>query len=178
MCPDHQILSVYFDGELNSPWKEKLENHLESCLSCREHLAAYQLTREKLLNSSSDREQASLERVLEKTNFAVKSRRRFWTGSISLPIPVASAAGLIMILTMAALIFFRQPDKVTEPPVASGLEMQNMIPVSDMANFFQYLGDTNSADMVIIRLPNTTFIDAGEPRMLRAADYSKGGVLP
>jgi len=171
MCPDRQILSVYFDGELDSPWKEKFEKHLEACPSCREHLAAYQVTRQKLVEVPFNREQAALDRILEKTGYAVKPRRRFWTGSVTLPIPVASAAGLIMILTLAALIILRQPPaKPNEHPLA-GLEMQEMIPVSDMASFFQNLGNANSTDMVIIRLPNTTFRNAGEPRMLRAADY-------
>jgi len=177
MCPDRQILSVYFDGELDSPWKEKFEKHLEACPSCREHLAAYQVTRQRLVESPFNREQAALDRILEKTGYAVKPRRRFWTGSVTLPIPVASAAGLIMILTLAALIILRQPSvKPNEHPLA-GLEMQEMIPVSDMASFFQNLGNANSTDMVIIRLPNTTFRNAGEPRMLRAADYTRINAL-
>jgi len=176
MCPDHQIISVYFDGELDSPWKEKLEKHLELCPSCRKHLAAYQITRQKLVEFSFNGEQAALERIIEKTGFAVKRRQRFWTGSVTLPIPVASAAGIIMILAMAALIVLRQPVKTGEPPLA-GLEMQEMVPVSDMASFFQQMGNANSADMVIIRLPNTTFRNAGEPRMMRAADYSRDGAV-
>jgi len=176
MCPDRQILSVYFDGELDSPWKEKFEKHLEACPSCREHLAAYQVTRQRLVESPFNREQAALDRILEKTGYALKPRRRFWTGSVTLPIPVASAAGLIMILTLAALIILRQPVKTNEHSLA-GLEMQEMIPVSDMASFFQNLGNANSTEMVIIRLPNTTFRNAGEPRMLRAADYPRKNTL-
>ncbi|MDR2702625.1 MAG: zf-HC2 domain-containing protein [Spirochaetaceae bacterium] len=176
MCPDRQILSVYFDGELDSPWKEKFEKHLEICPSCRERLAAYRVTRQRLTETPLGREDAALERILEKTGFALKPRRRFWTGSVTLPIPVASAAGLIMILTLAALIVLRQPVKTSEPPLA-GLDMQEMISVSDMASFFQQMGNAGSADMVIIRLPNTTFRNAGEPRMLRAADYPRNGAV-
>jgi hypothetical protein len=149
---------------------------LEVCLSCREHLAAYRFTRQRLVESPFSWEQAALDRILGKTEFTVKQRRRFWTGSITLPIPIASAAGLIMILTLAALIILRQPVNVIEPPLA-GLEMQEMIPVSDMASFFQNLSNANQADMVIIRLPNTTFRNMGEPRMLRAADYPRDGVF-
>jgi hypothetical protein len=179
MCPDRQILSVYFDGELGSPWKEKLEKHMETCLSCQEHLAAYRFTRQKLSAATLDKDtlECAQERILQKIGLAVKPKRRFWAGSITLPIPLASAAGLFMIVTLAALIILRQPVKVVDPPLA-GLEMQEMIPASDMASFFQYLGNDNSTDMVIIRLPNKAFRDAGEPRMFRAADYSHGGILP
>jgi len=176
MCPDRQILSVYFDGELDSPWKEKFENHLKTCFSCREHLEAYGLTRQKFTETSPDPE--SLEQVMgrvwEKVNFAAKPRRRFWTGSITVPVPLAAAAGLAMVLALAALMVLKQPSKVTEPQYA-GLEMQDMIPVSDMDSLLQRLKSDNSTDVVIIRLPDTTFKDIGEPKMLRAADYSRSG---
>ena len=41
MCPDSQIISLYYDEELPSPWKEKMEAHLEACASCRAVLAGY-----------------------------------------------------------------------------------------------------------------------------------------
>jgi len=169
MCPDNQILSIYFDGELDSPWKEKLEAHIESCPSCRERLALYRHTRQELAKIPVNPEEA-LVRVWENSNFTAK--RRLWNHSISIPLPIAAAAGLIMVLTMAALIALKQPQKVNGLPLA-GMEMQEMIPASDMANFFQYLERDNSAEMVIIRLPETTFTRAGEPRMLRASDYSR-----
>jgi hypothetical protein len=172
MCPNRQILSVYFDNELDSPWKEKLEKHMEACPSCRDQLAAYRFTREKLAGEASGLEEA-MERVWVKTGFIHKPKRRFWAGSIRVPVPVAAAAGLIMVLALAALIAFRQPVQVYEPPLA-GMEVQEMIPASDMTSLFQYLGSASSADMVIIRLPDTTFNKFGEPQMLRAADYSRG----
>ena len=184
MCPDRQILSIYFDGELESPWKEKCENHLENCPSCREQLEVYRITRQKLTGTSINLDQSleqAFARVWEKTSFTVKPayaakpRHRFWTSSITIPVPVAAAAGLVMVLAMAALIAIRPPEKISEPQLA-GLEMQEMIPVSDMASFFQYLGsEIISPDMVIINLPETTFRSAGEPQMFRAADFSRSG---
>ncbi|GHV84859.1 hypothetical protein AGMMS50230_04670 [Spirochaetia bacterium] len=178
MCPDSQILSVYFDGELDSPWKEKCEKHLEACPSCRKHLESYRLTRQRLFAVSPDlgKMEDSMNRVWEKTSFAAEKPRwaaRFWIRSVTIPLPAAAAAGIIMALALAALITLR-PVKTTDPQLA-GLEVQDMIPVSDMANLFQYLGSENSPDMVIIRLPDTTFKNAGEPQMLRAADYSRSG---
>jgi anti-sigma factor RsiW len=35
MCPDPQLLSIYMDGELPSPWKEKMEAHLAKCSVCK-----------------------------------------------------------------------------------------------------------------------------------------------
>ena len=176
MCPDRQILSVYFDGELDSPWKEKLESHIEQCPSCRKRLTIYQLTRQSLAEDSGENSlEQAMERVWEKTTFTARPRRRFWTASVTIPIPAAAAAGLVMALALAAIITLRQPPQIHEPPQLAGMEMQEMIPVSeDMASVLQYLGSENSSNMVIIRLPDTTFDNVGEPRMIRAADYSRG----
>ena len=38
MCPEPQLLSIYIDGELPSPWKEKMESHLRDCSICRDKL--------------------------------------------------------------------------------------------------------------------------------------------
>ena len=38
MCPDPQLLSIYLDGELPSPWKEKIEAHFTQCSGCKEKL--------------------------------------------------------------------------------------------------------------------------------------------
>jgi hypothetical protein len=185
MCPDHQVMSVYFDGELDSPWKEKFEKHLETCSSCRKHLESYQVMRQRLKDASLVHDTPmdqplmdAMERVWEKTGYVIRPKRngvrRFWNGSLTIPVPIAAAAGLIMAIAFAAIIALRQPVKISEPQLA-GLEMQEMIPVSaDMASFFQYLSSDNSADMVIIRLPETTFTNVGEPRMIRAADYTRG----
>jgi len=38
MCPEPQLLSIYMDEELPSPWKEKMENHLSECSVCKSKL--------------------------------------------------------------------------------------------------------------------------------------------
>jgi len=52
MCPDRQILSLYFDGELPSPWKERFEAHRDACPDCGRQLAAWAGTRAALAADS------------------------------------------------------------------------------------------------------------------------------
>jgi hypothetical protein len=40
-CPDLDLYSAYIDGEVPSPWKEKLEAHLASCPSCKAKVEGY-----------------------------------------------------------------------------------------------------------------------------------------
>ncbi|MDR0656737.1 MAG: hypothetical protein LBG22_10525 [Treponema sp.] len=182
MCPDHQILSVFADGELPSPWKEKLVSHLESCPRCRERIESYQslsirletpspeTARERVWNTLNSRIACSKERVYYRAN-------GFWRQRISIPLPAAAAAaaGLIALFTLLAA---RQPAVQSVPAmaVAGSIEgsLNETIPVANMGEVLQYLGSHDNADFVILKLPESrNFRSAGEPTILKAADYRR-----
>ena len=41
MCPDRDLVSAYVDGEVPSPWRERLEEHLATCPDCSALSASY-----------------------------------------------------------------------------------------------------------------------------------------
>jgi hypothetical protein len=50
--------------------------------------------------------------------------------------------------------------------------LPDIIPFSGMESVLQYLGGTDTGDILILRLPESrNFSSYGEPAMLRAADY-------
>jgi len=67
MCPDPQILSIYLDGELPSPWKEKMEAHLAVCPKCKEKLADYKHMHE-LFRKGADNTPVEQRRTIVETN--------------------------------------------------------------------------------------------------------------
>ncbi|MDR2069362.1 MAG: zf-HC2 domain-containing protein [Spirochaetaceae bacterium] len=180
MCPDRQILSVYFDQELPSPWKEKLEAHLADCSECRNRLEQYR----RFSPNPAESEAAAVEAVKGRVWSKVaclgekiptrKYRGRWWARSVSLPIPAAAAA--ILFFALAAFFVIRpvlRAPQDTEVAAGVGLEVQGIVPVSDMNGVIQYLGGEDTADIVIIRLPESKrFMSSGEPAIIRAADYS------
>jgi anti-sigma factor RsiW len=174
MCPDRQILSVYFDNELASPWKEKLEEHVSGCPVCAARLEAYKKTREFLPGAEGLALRAAKERVWGKLAELPDTRRGaargFWGASITVPFPVAAAAGFVLIAAFALLLVLRPANTPVSQFAGTGMEVQA---VSDMSGLLEYLSNDDSSDMVIIRLPETTFTSYGEPRVLRAADYSR-----
>jgi hypothetical protein len=178
-CPDRQILSVYCDQELPSPWKEKLEAHLADCSECRARLEQYRRLFPKTRESGPAAE-AVKERVwakiarLEGETPQRRYQGRWWSRSVSLPVPAAAAAILFFAL---AVFFVIKPviDRPRDTDVAAGvgLEVQGIMPVSDINGVIQYLGGEDTADIVIIRLPESKrFMSSGEPAIIRAADYS------
>jgi hypothetical protein len=195
MCPDRQILSLYFDGELPSPWKEKMEAHLETCAGCRKRLEEYRSFSSAAGIIGEDEIVAAKDRVwLRLTAPApVKSggnrglfQESLWNRSVTLPLP-AAAAIFIVIAFFAILTLSGQRVAVFSgtPPVASAIDMDvhGIAPVSDMNGVLQYLSSQDASEFMIIKLPESrSFSRFGEPALLKAADYSvnssPGGIPP
>jgi hypothetical protein len=215
MCPDRQILSLYLDGELPSPWKEKLEGHLASCPGCRARIESWKRLSEELrLEDEPDRKERVWERIIGSSAVAANgvgdaargegappravpafARARslvmtdLWRRRVSLPLPAAAALGA----AAAAFVFilssmWLKPSRDVVPPAASqfasletagiDMELRDIPSVVDGTGLLQYLESTDSSEIVIIRLPESrSFRSAGEPKIIRAADYSLGRPL-
>jgi anti-sigma factor RsiW len=134
MCPDPQVLSIYVDGELPSPWKEKLETHLKGCPLCREKYENFRQLHELFkkdttakrvyieriidepagLKNGEERTytesemQEAKERIWNKINDEQQSSSRnnktVWHRRLSVPLPAAAAAAIIIMLAIALLI--------------------------------------------------------------------------
>lgn len=187
MCPDRQLLSVYLDGELPSPWREKLESHLASCLECTMRLDLYRsvggnseaaASMPAADMPSAERIEAAKTRVWRNIvgldNVARRPAERGWRRKLVLPLPAAVAA-VLAVAAAAALV---------GGPVVAGIskdrevarianDVQGAIPVSDMAGVLSYLeAQDASTNIVIIQLPESkSFTPSGEPSFVRAADY-------
>jgi anti-sigma factor RsiW len=192
MCPDRQILSLYHDGELPSPWKEKLGAHLASCPACAARLEGYRRLSAVLAGDAAAVPAASGEAAGERVwrrlaapggggrgYSGSRSRRRIWARRVSLPVPAAAAAAAALVIACVAA--FREGP--VRPPAAAdsmagaglGLEVQGIGAAADMDGVLRYLGDADTGDIVIIRLPESKrFMSSGEPAILKAADYSRG----
>jgi anti-sigma factor RsiW len=186
MCPDRQLLSVYLDGELPSPWKEKMETHLGRCPQCGERLETY---RRLFAPLSAPPENVAKERVWRALEAGVRSGiyggpRRYaavWRRSVSIPLPAAAAVAVVIIAALAAL-WVRRPAENTALPNMIVASEENLapgvVPVSDMNGVLQYLGAGDSGDILILRLPESrSFTSSGEPAIIRAADYARNAAV-
>ncbi|MDR0399752.1 MAG: zf-HC2 domain-containing protein [Treponema sp.] len=204
MCPDRQILSVYLDGELPSPWKDKMESHLASCPRCREIVESWRRVSGALRPpepgaDSKDRVWECISRRIkdgeesrrgpaEDEMFSAAAGRRILTGlwrrRVSLPFPAAAALVAAALAAVTSSLILNSSER-NSPPIPDSaalsalenagidMELNHIRPISDVSGVLQYLEHTDSNDIVIIRLPESrNFQSAGEPKMLRAADYS------
>ena len=199
MCPERQIISLYLDGELPSPWNEKMEAHLESCPKCRATLARYRGVGECLRAApakppESDSFESAMERAQDRvwdklTAPAISGetikpkiyRSGVWNRTITLPLPAAAAAAVLIIAAFFALVGLRggaaSPSTSLDTVAALniGFDDQGMVPVTDMSGVLHYLSSQDSGgDFMVIRLPESrNFSRNGEPTLINAADYSR-----
>jgi len=207
MCPDPQLLSIFVDGELPSPWKEKMEGHIKVCSVCREKYGNFKQLHELFKKDTTIRRkyvervidepaeertyteeemQETKERVWQKIEANRHPRSNVWRRRLSIPIPVAAAAAIV--ITLMAGLWVRN-----ENTAQSGLaslqddsservnfilaaeeEMPSIYPAADLNDVFKYL-TSDGTDIIILRLPpERSFHRVGEPAIIRAADFQPG----
>ena len=93
MCPDKSILSAWFDGEVDSIWSGRINDHLITCESCSSYIGNLEKQKELLQTAPLPDFKDSLDRVKGR----IRERRtvlgslRFWEKKISLPTAAAAA---------------------------------------------------------------------------------------
>ena len=196
MCPDDQIISLFIDDELPSPWKEKYEAHLVTCPNCQIRLEKFRELQTLLQKDRKDVPSGTTSRVWEKIMAASNSvlpafakitpftatagyrQSAFWKRSVSLPFPAAAAAAAIFVIITIFALQGVQPAHINNQDSSliytAGTDTQSMLPLTNLDEVLQYLSMEDTSDHLVIRLPDTrNFMTAGEPALVRAADYSR-----
>jgi len=196
MCPDRELLSAYADGEVPNPWKDRIAEHLAGCASCAQAVAGYASLGRRIREEPCPDEaailargRARLEQSLERARGSVPNTRRFaparlppawglsWGRSVTLPLPLAAAAGLAFLIAAAfALSGLLMPAPGSRPALAAAeIESGEMQQVS-MDNILRYLDSQNAQVTVTINLPSeATFSESGKPVIVRAPKSGAAG---
>jgi anti-sigma factor RsiW len=134
MCPEAEILSAYFDGEVPDPWKSRMEAHISTCPACRERLEAFSALRAPLAADAAAIQTAAgckkawnrIEADIQK----IETRKRpsaFWGKSVRIPLPLVAAAILAItaapVVTVASIGQPRGPRIAGIPPAPSSAVM-------------------------------------------------------
>lgn len=153
------------------------------CPECRakmeqyRRLSAFIADDRRDLSAEKERVWLNLGKALSGGHFGNSAGRRFWRQSVAVPLPalIAAAALLIATFTLAVTNYAAKkttPDTGAIATAGISLDVQEIVPVSDMDSFLQYLGNEESTDFMIIRLPETrSFSNPGQPTIIKASDY-------
>ena len=114
ICPDKIVISEYVDGQLPSPWKEKLEQHIAECPKCKAELEKYKKlgailkqpgieeTRDFDYDLSFKKLDAKLHDVKKHGSRTEEVKTHFWHKTIRLP----AGCGGVGCFVFAAVYFF------------------------------------------------------------------------
>lgn len=195
MCPDRDLISAYVDGEVPSPWSERLEEHLADCHDCAAVAEGYRALGSRLRADQAFDEAASLSRLRSRVELlledmpAAGSRasrglrlQRSWSAlrrQVSLPMPIAAAAALlVLLLAGATTLLALKPARTASIPTASiqTVASGEISPVAFEANnqpasmdeLLRYLEARDGQVTLTINLPSgTTFGSSGKPVIMR-----------
>lgn len=180
MCPDNQLLSAYFDHELDEHWAEKVEEHLSGCINCRETVSGYGKIKTLLDDSAVPGENEIKVRLLDE----LERKRRvacpdiFWKRHLNVSAPVLFAAAAMVIVFFAALLFGmfpfgRQEQYVAEEITTIPEEISvQLISLDDAAAYI--LSDDSGFDLLITIPSSEALSVTGEPQLIREADFRRG----
>ena len=183
MCPEFEILSAYFDGEIGLPWASVIETHCIACKECNAKIASLKKLREAIHSDPEPDWHDSFVRVREKIAEREASRAHsavpIWRQRINIPVP-AFALGVIIVFTFGIFGFFAQPRSnqanvnVKQTKDSSGAtELQITGSSSDEVEaLLRSLEETGAPREVTIKLPEGSRFDKiGEPALIHSVDY-------
>jgi hypothetical protein len=192
MCPDKQLLSVYYDGELPSPWKEKMDAHCASCPDCQAAVSSYgKLSSLLKLPVSEEAPSPAARMRMGEALRSLQSRtapsrgRRVFMRRVAVPLPFAVAAAAALVFAFAALLTqggnigrIPEADTVAESINLESEEMRQVGSIDDALRFIEnnefFAGPQSS--YVIMRLPeNKTFYNFGSPQIQNVAGNPQRG---
>ena len=107
-------------------------------------------------------------------NLNVERAPSTWRRSLVVPVPAAIAAVLVVALIAAGGAGVAVGSGKQEPVAVMQSQTVSAIPVSDMGSVLRYLeSQDSSGEILIIRLPDSSnFAYAGQPTLIKAADYN------
>ncbi|MBN2738095.1 MAG: zf-HC2 domain-containing protein [Spirochaetales bacterium] len=183
MCPEKELLSAYYDGELESPWSDRIRDHLKICEECAAKINGF---KELSIFLKSDSE-PSVAEVMGRVRQTIQApeykwRSHLWDRRVSLPMPLLAVAAVFLIV-VGFLFAYRVAVPVSTPSQVivstdnSGrTELQISAPVQDMETLIKLLEEQGSFEEVIFQLPSEGEIwSQGEPELIRAVDFNRSG---
>lgn len=187
MCPDDALLSAYLDGEVPSPWKERMDAHISACPNCRAKVAEYQRLSVALVAGFDAKEQQFLKaagsRIGSSIDFSgglkraadvhMRLWRDLWSRRISLPVPLLAASAAAFVLVFgAAMGLFGSFKGITREASGSMASASRTITAQSatLELMAQYMKQ-QSVQPVMIEIPSeSVFYQSGNPLIVADSD--------
>jgi predicted anti-sigma-YlaC factor YlaD len=181
MCPDRNIISAFFDGEVDSPWDRTIADHIAGCERCRSLLQSLEQTRHRLFSEPATDMRLPMERVRRGVLSGVlppAPPQAAWRRRVEIPLPVAVLVATVLValgigLAVAATRNGMGYIRVTRAP-AGGTEYQFAVPYDKVEALLKSVGGAAANSEDVMTLPkDVKLIPVGVPLMGTEAEYPR-----
>ncbi len=168
MCPDNETLSAMFDNEIESKFRFKIENHLESCESCRKVISDMEDCSKMFKYKDSDLENIR-ERVWDRIQQQLDRKEvpDIWHRKITVPLPVLAAASFLVFIVsglMFSLLFNNYNG------IYDGFTVSEAVTVG-AEDRYRFLDNEQSVNVELQLPDDAVFMISGTPQLIREVDY-------
>lgn len=176
MCPDRQILSALVDGEVPSPWDEKVLRHLETCAHCARIVRDYRAVSAGLDSDTGPDPQVSHDTVWARLVDSDRAHRPapVWKARFAVPLPLAVAA-LLAVAVLSTLVFTaRRENNALRLAIFAASELTpSANQAATMESVLQFLEKQDPRVMVTVQLPPGAGTETyGKPVFMKASDLA------
>jgi anti-sigma factor RsiW len=187
MCPDRRLLSVYADGELDSPWKLKVEAHLASCRKCSALYESYISLSGALSLLDTEKEKAVLSRMrlmrpdrlrgIGADTARIRDSRDlpFWRRPLVVPFPIATAAALGLCLAAVLVLSGKIPSGNRDYGTSSIARTVISAQPATFQALVQSIDSQGGDSAMTIILPDETSLQGSGDPVLMTASTAAGG---
>lgn len=162
MCPDYEILSAFYDDEIEGPWKEKIEEHINSCKHCQKTIKGFNqvscLLKQVPLPDFEEHKRITKEGVLLHSRKIIP----FYKRHLDLPLPAAAACLLLFLAggIIAGRFLLNSESQGQERPVVTEISSEEFESV-------RFNSQKEEVEEEIIDLPEKhRFTIKGQPTFL------------
>lgn len=177
MCPDTELLSAYYDGELDDSHSAAVSLHVEGCSKCKAELAQFQRLSNELSADAQPVQNMGKEGMWEHVRIRALASGggALWQRTISMPAPVALVfTAAVVCLSIGLFVAMRQAEPATVPAVSIAERIPEDLPLSEAA--WRYLDQQRERSQFVLTLPgDTEYRLVSQPSFVRAAEYHRGG---
>jgi len=176
MCPDRQILSALVDGEVPSPWDEKILLHVKSCPECSRIVREYGTVSERIAGAACPDPEDSREAVWARLADSSRGRHSspLWRTRFAVPLPVAVAALLAVAVLSTLAISSRRENNALRMAIFAASELTpSSNQAAAMESVLQFLGTQDPRVTVTVQLPPGAGLQTyGKPVFMKASDLA------
>ncbi|MFP4205446.1 MAG: anti-sigma factor family protein [Spirochaetaceae bacterium] len=199
MYHNGEDISAYLDGELPEQAAHRLEGELEENSEARDEFARLRRLKQILQAGEEPDFESGRQRVWVNLEKRLETRPPLWRRRVSVPLPLAAAAALIMVVFAGFLVRYvgpqwggssaaatadgsaveqgsREavaPDGVSDDPAA---DTQIAAAGMEAEELLNWLNEKSAGAQVSVKLPDTArFRIMGEPQLVRATEWQQRG---